>query len=127
MLWLNIKNYEGKYQLSDKGDLRKMTPKGFQAVKACKASNGKLYITLWKDGKRKTLMLHNVYADTFKVSGSDAHKIIYENCKELAKAKDNLREWLLLKIVDCEQREQYGEDMHAEIMYLKTFLSQIND
>lgn len=96
-------------------------------MKSHKASNGKLYVTLWKNNVRKVYMLHNLYADTFKVSVKDAMRIIYEGYSGSGTAKDNVRFWLLEKIQECEQRKECNEDLQDEILYLKMFLEQISE
>lgn len=128
MIWLNVKGYAGEYQLSEKGDLRRRTQeRGSYYVKSCVSSNGKLYVTLWKNGKRKTYMLHNLYAETFHLPVKAAKQILYEGYVGNATAKNNVRTWLLEKIQECEKTESFNGDMHDEILYLRSFLNQVND
>lgn len=120
MLWINVKGYGGQYRLSEKGDLMH----GKRVVKSCNASNGKRYVTLWKNGVRKNYMLHNLYADTFELPVEDAMRILYEGYSNNPGAKNNVREWILLKIGECERESDKFND---EILYLRNFLRQLNE
>ena len=80
-IWLSIEGYDGEYQLSQRGELRRMVKHGYKIIKSCTASNGKLYVTLWKHGVRRGYMLHNLYAETFGVSVETAERILYEGYK----------------------------------------------
>lgn len=47
MMWLNVDGYDGKYQISEKGNVRLVSEsKGVKPLKPCVASNGKYYIEL---------------------------------------------------------------------------------
>ena len=127
MIWLNIDGYDGAYKLSEKGELIRITAHGPRIIKSCEASNGKLCVTLWKNKKRKVFMLHNLYADTFNVSINDAMRIIYEGYEGNSASKDNVKNWLLSKISECEQNIHRGVNMNDEVLYLKGFLKQINE
>lgn len=127
MVWLNVFGYNGTYQLSDKGDLRRLSSdRGLHIVKSCVAGNGKRYVTLWKDGKRRNVMLHNLYAETFHVPVKVAMRILYEGYQGDATAAARVKTWLMEKIQDCEQKECSGMNMNDEILYLRSFLAQIN-
>lgn len=127
MIWLNIKDYEEEYQISERGEVRRLSKKGISMVKSCKASNGKIYVTLWKDGRRKSFMLHNLYADTFGVSLKCAMRILYEGYDGDLEAKENVRRWVIGRISECEQDTQHGKNLNEEIRYLKSFLRQLSD
>lgn len=127
MIWLNIDGYNGEYQLSEKGDLlRDDEVKGRRIVKSCTAANGRKYVTLWKNGERKNVMLHNLYYETFHVPVRTAMQILYEGYIGQEAAKKQVRTWLLEKIQECQEEEKAGVSRHDEILYLKTFLEEIN-
>ena len=128
MVWLKVKGYNGQYLLSEKGDLKRREGRdGTHIVKSCIASNGKRYVTLWSDGKRKNVMLHNLYAETFCVPIKTAMRILYEDFDGDATARIRVRTWLLDKIQECELMESNGASLHDDILYLKSFLEQINE
>ena len=131
MIWLNIAGYDGEYQISDKGTVQHITTfkkgRALNEVKRCVASNGKYYITLWKNGNRKTYMLHKVYAEAFGIPVDEAIRILYEGFDGSLSAKDNIRVWLQEKIQDCELQMRKGKNFNDEILYLKAFLKQLND
>ena len=123
-MWLNIDGYEGRYQISNRGEVRSVHPvRGVHILVPCRASNGKFYITLYWKGKRKTYMLHNLLSETFKMPVEDANRVIYEGYQGENVAKDNVRGWLLEKISDCERSRC---DYHDEILYLKKFLEELS-
>lgn len=122
-MWINVEGYKGKYQISNNGEVRSIHPsRGVRILSPCRASNGKLYIELYWKGRRKTYMLHNLLADSFKIPVEDAKRIIYEGYKGKNAAKDNVRAWLIEKIAECERSHI---DYHDEILYLKKFLSSL--
>ena len=60
--WIDVKGYEGYYQVSDLGDI-----KNFKTKKILKPAPTKGYgrVTLCKDGIRKDLMVHKIVAKNF--------------------------------------------------------------
>lgn len=122
-MWINIEGYEGKYQISEHGSVSHITPSGANAVTPCIASNGKYYVSLWKDGKRKVYMLHNLLSDAYAMSVEDACRVLYEGYSGYSSAKENVRRWLLELIVDCEKDT---EKYHDELLYLRKFLKEVS-
>lgn len=128
MVWLKIKGYENEYQISNRGEIRRIDlHSNPRPVKSCLAVNKKRYVTLWKNGIRRNFMLHNLYAETFQVSVKTAMQIVYEQYEGNVTAKDRVRSWLLEKIQSCEAESTELDSMHDEILYLKSFLRQISE
>ena len=70
--WKDIKGYEGKYQVSDKGRVKSLlfinniTKKKREKILSCiDNGNGYLYISLSKNGKRENHYVHRLVADAF--------------------------------------------------------------
>lgn len=63
-IWKDIKDYEGLYQISNFGRLRKVKNK-IQIIKPTKCTNGYLEYALWKNGKRKVFLAHRLVAEYF--------------------------------------------------------------
>ena len=66
-VWKDIPNYEGKYQASNLGRIKSLNFNGTGKEKIMKPRTGGRYYTiaLFKNGKRKDLLLHRVIAETF--------------------------------------------------------------
>lgn len=70
--WRDVKDYEGLYQVSDKGEIRKICfinnlvrkPKIF-LIKPQRQNSGYLKVVLYKNGKYKNKLLHRIIAETF--------------------------------------------------------------
>lgn len=66
-IWKDIPNYEGLYQASSLGRIKSLNFNGTGKEKIMRPRTGNRYymIALWKDRKRKDLLLHRVIAETF--------------------------------------------------------------
>ena len=63
-MWKDIKNYEGLYQVSDEGEIRRILKSG--RTKPLKKRNGLYYtVVLSKNNQSKTFNLHRIVAETF--------------------------------------------------------------
>lgn len=76
MTWLSVKNYEGLYEVSDKGDVqsieRTISDKNGvtrkvsgRMLKQAVSKRGYKIVTLNKDGMQKTVNVHKLIADAF--------------------------------------------------------------
>lgn len=124
-MWKTIKGYE-EYQISDKAVIQRCPEdKASRIINPNKASNGALYVTLWKNGKRKNYMLHKLYASAFGISQEEAEKIVYGGYTNSNEAKNNVRNWLSKKLAECEMAGKDNAVKHDEILYLKSFLEMM--
>lgn len=62
-IWRNIKDYGGKYSVSNYGNVRNNKTK--RILKNCNASNGYKVVCLSQDSKCKTHYVHRLVADAF--------------------------------------------------------------
>lgn len=63
-MWKDIKGYEGLYQISDEGKVRRITAKG--DTKPLKGKEGLYYtVSLCKNGNKKTYAIHRLVAEYF--------------------------------------------------------------
>ena len=68
MIWKNIKNYEGLYQVSDDGQVKSLKnnkSKKEKILKPSKTRGGYLRVVLCKEGKTKAYLVHRLVADAF--------------------------------------------------------------
>ena len=124
-----IRGYEGIYEINEHGTVRRMDGRGSDGRKIsahvvlpARTKNNLKYVILWKDGKRRTFMLHKIYANTFEISENEAARRLYRGFKGSQKAKDNIIDLLNGTLRSFGEAQRRGEDRHDEILYLKCFL-----
>ena len=97
----DIKNYEGLYQISNLGNVKSLIKRRFNAdkiLKDCLDGSGYKIVTLCKDKKHTTMLVHRLVANTFigeselQVNHIDCDKTnnILSNL-EFVTAKENIR------------------------------------
>ncbi len=68
--WVDIKGYEGLYQVSDRGRVKRLAGspkcKEDRILKESVSSNGYLFVTLYKQGKSKMFRIHRLVMENFK-------------------------------------------------------------
>ena len=131
-MWREIKGYEGLYEINEDAVIRRVEGTGSDGrkisthvVSSSKTRKGTRYIALWKDGDRKTFMLHKIYSDAFYISENEACRRLYKGFSGNATAVQNVKEILLHNLTELEQEQAGGEDRHDEILYIKQFLEEL--
>lgn len=81
-------------------------------------------IALWKDGKRKTFMLHNLVSEAFGIPVEDVKRKLYQGFRLDPEAKTRVRSWLYEKLAEC-RKNSFAR--HDEILYLKEFLKIVSE
>ena len=106
-MWRDIKDYEGLYEINENAVVRRVEGKGIygrkvttHVVVSSKTRKGTRYIALWKNGNRKTFMLHKLYAEAFYMSENEA-------CRRLYKG--------------------FIGNRHDEILYIQQFLDELKN
>ena len=64
-IFKSIPNYEGLYEVSNMGNVKSLSGKTNKILKPFKPNNGYLKVNLFKDGKYKTLKVHQLVAMAF--------------------------------------------------------------
>ena len=74
-MWRDIKGYEGLYEINENAVVRRVDGTGIDGRKvsthvvvSSRTKKGTRYIALWKEGGRRTYMLHKLYATAFQMS-----------------------------------------------------------
>lgn len=105
-LWKTIKGYEGKYQISNEGRVRRLkkwdigTKHFINCCDILYASDngcGYLYVGLYKEGKRKNFFIHRLVAEYFIPKITGKNYVNHLNYNKRDNRAENL-EW-------CTQRE----------------------
>lgn len=96
--WKDIEEYEGTFQISSFGNIKRTkSPSGKlvnKLLKFRKNKNGYITISLWKNGKKKTYKIHRLVADAF-IEGKNKEKNVvhHKNYNRSDNKIDNL-EWV---------------------------------
>ena len=74
--WKDIKGYEGKYQVSDLGRVKSVKFDKEKILSKTKSSGGYLKVSLCKDGKSKTKIVHSLVAQSFLNHKSNIYIVV---------------------------------------------------
>lgn len=131
-MWKDIKGYEGLYEINEKAEIRRIEGTRLDGRKVrthcvhpSKTEKGTLYIALWKDGVRRTVMLHKLYAENFGISRNEACRRIYKGFTGEKQAIDNVKEILLRNIAILKKEQAAGKNSTDEILYMEQFLKEL--
>lgn len=132
-VWKAIEGYEGMYEINDKAEIRRVAGAGLDGRKvsqhticSSRAQNGMRYVSLWKDGKRKSVMQHKLYAAAFHITENEAARRIYYGFRGDKKAIDTVRDHLKELALAFQKEEKSGKDRHDEILYIQAFLEELD-
>lgn len=133
-MWRDIKGYEGLYEINEEAVVRRV--EGNRAdgrsvteheVASSKTRKGTRYIALWKDGGRKTYMLHKLYAEAFFMAENEACRRLYKGFIGYGQAVENVKNILLKNLSDLKEEQNRGENRHDEILYMEQFLKELKN
>lgn len=132
-VWKAIEGYEEMYEISDRAEIRRIAGEGLDGrkvsqhrISSSKAQNGMRYVSLWKDGKRKSFMQHKLYASAFHLTENEAARRIYYGFRGDKEAIDNVRDHLKVLALEFQREEKSGKDRHDEILYIEAFLEELD-
>lgn len=94
-IWQDIKNYEGLYQISDKGNVKSL--KREKILTPQKNSNGYLRVQLTKEGVKNRFFVHRLVAEAFNPNPNKYPIVNHLDCNPLNNDFKNL-EWCTLKM-----------------------------
>ena len=126
-MWRDIKDYEGLYEINENAVVRRVEGKGIDGRKvtthvvvSSKTRKGTRYIALWKNGNRKTFMLHKLYAEAFYMSENEACRRLYKGFIGYGQAVQNVKD-ILLKI--CQIWKKNRQSVRIDMMRFCIFSS----
>ena len=97
--WKDIKDYEGLYQISNKGRIRNSEGK---ILKAVKYNCGYLLVGLYKDGKQTKKLVHRLVAEAFIPNPQNLPQVNHKDEDKENNSVSNL-EWC-----DAKYNTNYG-------------------
>ena len=96
-IWVDIKGYEGLYQVSNQGRVKRLYKNGkIRILKPSLDNNGYLYVTLSKNNKPKIFKLHRLIAINFIPNPENKPCIDHINTIRTDNRVENLR-WVTKK------------------------------
>lgn len=106
-MWKDIPNYEGYYQVSDEGQVRRILKSG--RTKPVKGKEGSKYyvVTLSKNGVHKSFNLHRLVAEMFVEKPNGATEVNHKDGNKKNNHASNL-EW----VTSWENRVHAMEQLH---------------
>ena len=89
--WEDIKDYEGRYQVSNLGQVRSLYKNGkIKLLSLIPNPDGYMKIKLYKDGKVSSRYVHRLVVQTFLSYGSYSIKVKHENKDRSDNSLENL-------------------------------------
>lgn len=92
MWWTDIDGFEGHYQVSVDGEMKSFHNGKERILKPGKNTNGYLTVDLYKDGKRKTFLVHRLVAQAFIPNPDNLPEVNHINEDKTDNRVENL-EW----------------------------------
>lgn len=103
-IWKDIPNYEGIYQVSNKGRVKSFWRPSPKIMKTRKGTNGYIEIGLRKDGIRKTMRVHQLVAMAFLKHNPNTTNLVVDHI-DSDKTNNNIENLQLLT-----QRQNVSKD-----------------
>lgn len=94
-VWKNIEGYEGLYQVSNKGNVKKLNYKNSGVDKILTQKHhpqGYVFTALWKDGKHKNHFMHRLVATAFIENPLNLPEVNHKDENQSNNCVENL-EW----------------------------------
>ena len=109
-MWRDIKGYEGLYEINENAVVRRVDGTGIDGRKvsthvvvSSRTKKGTRYIALWKEGGRRTYMLHKLYATAFQMSENEAIRRLYRGFNGNGEAIHNVCGYSVGKLFPIEK------------------------
>ena len=94
-IWKPVRNYEGKYMVSNTGEVKSLNYRRTgkeRILKGVDYGEGYLYVSLWKDGKVKQCRINRLVAQAFIPNPNNLPEVNHKNEDKTDNRVENL-EW----------------------------------
>ena len=94
-IWKDFEDYEGKYQISNRGNVKSLNYRHTgkeRILKPQKTGRGYLFVYLYKDGKAKKYLVHRLVAEVFLDNPEGYTEVNHKDENKTNNNADNL-EW----------------------------------
>jgi hypothetical protein len=144
-IWKAIPGYEGRYQVSDWGNVRSLNYYGntgrIQNLKPSLSKQGYLQVSLYLNGKMKTFRVHVLVAMAFLKHIPDRHNKIVDHIQEGNKLNNSLKNLQITTarinttkyrvrdlptgVCFCKKNKKYNSHINIKkkLVYLGSFLT----
>lgn len=124
--WIDIKGYEGYYQVSDQGRVKRLAGspkcKTDRILSNAEATNGYLFVALTKEGVQKLYRIHRLVLENFKpVENMENLQVNHKDENRKNNNLDNL-EWMTQKenINYGNRAKKYGQSRGKKVRCIET-------
>jgi hypothetical protein len=100
MIWKEISGYEGLYEVSDTGLVRSLWYGKKRILSPAKNGFGYLHVSLCKDGKTKSMLVHRLVAEAFVPNPNNLETVNHKDEVKTNNKVNNL-EWMTLADNNC--------------------------
>lgn len=115
-VWKRLKDYQN-YSVSSLGRVK--NAKTNQILKPCKCENGYLYVSLCKDGKRKSFAIHRLVARAFIPNFEEKREVNHLNGDKFDNRVENL-EWTTSSENKAHARAILGKYKTKKVICIET-------
>lgn len=95
-IWCPVKNYEGLYEVSDKGRVKSIGYGDYRILRPLKTKNGYLRVWICKNGEKEKCYIHRLVAQTFIHNPNNLPEVNHKDEDKTNNSVQNL-EW-------CDQK-----------------------
>lgn len=95
-MWKDVKGYEGYYQVSDKGQVRRLYKDRYPKILKNRPSANYYTVSLSKNCEKKTLAVHRLVAEAFLERPKGTTEVNHKDGNKLNNKAENL-EWVTQK------------------------------
>ena len=101
-VWKDIADYDGLYQISDKGRVKSIGYGKERILKPAKVGSGYLFVNLYKNGEKKQFLVHRLVCQTFIHNPYNLPEVNHRDENKTNNSVENL-EWC-----DRKYNNNYG-------------------
>lgn len=129
-IWKDIEGFEGRYQVSDLGNVKSLgndKDRKEKILKACVDGRGYLLVDLHKEGKRKTIRVHSLVANAFipKVESHNKMCVDHIDNDKLNNRLENLQRITNRKNLSKDSKSELPVGVRLSVNKTKSYKTKI--